>query len=82
MGIGALSAVCATLDIFLRIIPGATGIGHGQREQQALDRDVMRLASQGSTLYVLMRPDPALQSEMRTVLLQVPGVTDVHFYTE
>ncbi|MGD8875990.1 MAG: hypothetical protein PVH38_12650, partial [Gammaproteobacteria bacterium] len=49
---------------------------------RALDRDVMRLASQGSTLYVLMRPDPALQSEMRTVLLQVPGVTDVHFYTE
>jgi hypothetical protein len=49
---------------------------------QALDHDVMRLASQGSVLYVLMRPDPAVQSEMRAVLLQVPGVVDVHFYTE
>ena len=48
---------------------------------QSLDRDVMRLASQGSTLYVLMQPNPALQSEMRAVLLQVPGVKDVHFYT-
>jgi hypothetical protein len=49
---------------------------------QALDHDVLRLASQGAMLYVLMRPDPALQSEMRAVLLQVPGVTDVRFYTE
>lgn len=49
---------------------------------RALDRDVMRLASQGAMLYVLVRPDPALQSEMRAVLLQLPGVTDVHFYTE
>jgi len=49
---------------------------------RALDRDVMRLASQGSMLYVLARPEPALQSEMRAVLLQVPGVTDVRFYTE
>jgi hypothetical protein len=49
---------------------------------RALDRDAMRLASQGSMLYVLMRPDPALQSEIRAILLQVPGVTDVRFYTE
>jgi hypothetical protein len=49
---------------------------------QALDRDVLRLASQGSILYVLLRPDPGLQAEMRAVLLQVPGVTDVRFYTE
>jgi len=49
---------------------------------QALDRDVLRLASQGSLLYVLMRPDPGLQAEMRAVLLRVPGVTDVRFYTE
>jgi hypothetical protein len=49
---------------------------------QSLDRDVMRLASQGSMLYVLMLPDAALQSEMRAVLLQVPGVTDVRFYSE
>ena len=49
---------------------------------RALDRDVMRLASQGATLYVLMQPDPDLQAEMRAVLLQVPGITDVHFYTE
>lgn len=49
---------------------------------QALDGDVLRLASQGSMLYVLMRPDSGLQAEMRAVLLQVPGVTDVRFYTE
>jgi hypothetical protein len=49
---------------------------------QALDRDALRLASQASILYVLMRPDPGLQSDMRAVLLQVPGVTDVRFYTE
>ena len=49
---------------------------------QALDRDVLRLASQGSRLYVLMRPDPGSQAEMRAVLLQVPGVADVRFYTE
>jgi hypothetical protein len=49
---------------------------------QSLDRDVMRLASQGAMLYVLMRPDPDLKSEMRAVLLQVPGVADVRFYTE
>ena len=49
---------------------------------RVLDRDVMRLASQGAMLYVLMRPDPDVQSEMRAVLLQVPGVADVQFYTE
>lgn len=48
----------------------------------ALDPDVLRLASQGSMLYVLMRPDPGLQAEMRAVLLQLPGVSDVRFYTE
>jgi hypothetical protein len=48
----------------------------------ALDPDVLRLASQGTMLYVLMRPDPGLQAEMRAVLLQLPGVSDVRFYTE
>jgi hypothetical protein len=49
---------------------------------RALDRDVMRLASQGTMLYVLMKPDPALQSDIRAVLLQLPGVTDVSFPAE
>ena len=48
---------------------------------QALDRETMRVASQGSRLYVLMRPDPATQSALREVLLRLPGVTDVQFYT-
>lgn len=48
---------------------------------QALDRNAMRLASQGSQVYVLLRPDPGLQSGVREVLLRVPGVTAVQFYT-
>lgn len=48
---------------------------------QALDRERMRLASQGSLLYVLLRPDARLQEQVRAVLLRLPGVTDVQFYT-
>ncbi len=48
---------------------------------QALDRNAMRIAAQGSTLYVL-QPEDAAQSDMRAVLLRVPGVVEVNFYTE
>lgn len=48
---------------------------------QALDRDAMRVSAQGSVLYVL-QPEDAVQSDMQAVLLGVPGVMDVHFYTD
>jgi hypothetical protein len=47
---------------------------------QALDRDAMRLAAQGGVLYVLL-PEGAAQSGIEAVLLQVPGVVSVSFYT-
>jgi hypothetical protein len=47
---------------------------------QALDRSAMRVAAQGGILYVLL-PEGAAQSGIEEVLLQVPGVMSVRFYT-
>jgi hypothetical protein len=47
---------------------------------QALDRDAMRIAAQGDILHVLL-PEGTAQSGIETVLLQVPGVMSVRFYT-
>ncbi len=47
---------------------------------QALDRDAMRIAAQGGVLYVLL-PAGAAQSGIEEVLLRVPGVMSVRFYT-
>lgn len=47
---------------------------------QALDRDAMRIAAQGGVLYVLLADDTP-QSAIQEILLRVPGVKSVQFYT-
>lgn len=47
---------------------------------QALDRDAMRIAAQGGVLYVLL-PDDTPQSVLQEILLRVPGVKSIQFYT-
>jgi len=47
---------------------------------QALDREAMRIAAQGGVLYVL-QPEGVAQSAIQAVLLRLPGVMGVRFYT-
>ena len=39
MGIRALATVLATFDVFLGVVPSATGVGHEERQDDATDGD-------------------------------------------
>ncbi len=49
---------------------------------QVLDRAVMRMAAQDSVLYILGNLGEMQRKRIKAVLVSLPGVRDVTFYTE
>ena len=49
---------------------------------EVLDRAVMRMVAQDGVLYIIGNPDETERTRIKAVLMALPDVTDVVFYTE